>query len=299
MRLDARLTNGASTPKLKVMSGSAIQIWLRAKQRKALLSAYVYFAVTSAGGAILLLPTLGVVFLICKIVLLLALPAWIHPNLLAGLVAMLLPALLFVDCRRTERDDMSIIPLWLAREFFHAGPRLIFEGWQSMVRARQFVQIDAENCANVLACLLSKTTPTTREELRRAFPSLPWHEICPQLQLIDGVVLFRTVEKVSLVTPLRLELRQLLAQTHSTGVPEGEPQAIPVDEPQRLSPREILGVSDRASLAEIKIAYRNRVKECHPDRFSTLDEESRKLAEEWTKAINAAYATLLAQRSAR
>ena len=54
-----------------------------------------------------------------------------------------------------------------------------------------------------------------------------------------------------------------------------------------------------ASLAEIKTAYRNRVKECHPDRFSTLDEQSRQLAEEWTKAINAAYASLLAQRNAR
>jgi hypothetical protein len=292
------LTNLLSGPKLKSMSGSALQIWLRAKQRKALLSAYFYFAITSVGGAIALLPTLGVPFLICKLLLLLALPAWTHPNLLAAAVAALLPGLLFVDCRRAERDDMSIIPLWLAREFFHIGPRLMFDGWQSMARARQFARIDTESCAEVVACLLSKTTATTREELSRAFPSLQWHEISPQLQLIDGVVLFRTVEKVSLVAPLRLELRQLLAATRSAEAPE-EPQAIPVDEPQRLSAREILGVSDRASLAEIKIAYRNRVKECHPDRFSTLDEESRRLAEEWTKAINAAYASLLAQRSAR
>lgn len=240
---------------------------------------------------------MGIVFLACKLLLLLALPAWSHPNLLAGLVAALLPGLLFVDCRRAERDDMSIIPLWLAREFFHVGPRLIFDGWQSMARARQFARVDVETCAEVLTCLLSKATPTTREELRRALPSLFWDEIASQLQLIDGVVLFRTVEKVSLVAPLRLELRQLLAQTRSAEAPEQGPQAIPVDEPQQLSPREILGVSDRASLAEIKIAYRNRVKECHPDRFSTLDQESRELAEEWTKAINAAYAELLGRRS--
>jgi len=52
-------------------------------------------------------------------------------------------------------------------------------------------------------------------------------------------------------------------------------------------------VAATASAAEIKAAYRHRVKECHPDRFTNTDEQSRRLAEEWTKAINAAYAELL------
>jgi len=55
----------------------------------------------------------------------------------------------------------------------------------------------------------------------------------------------------------------------------------------------ILGVSALASAAEIKTAYRTRVKECHPDRFPNVDAQSRELAEEWTKAVNAAYAELL------
>ena len=254
---------------------------------------------TSLGGALALLPNLGFTFLICKLLLLLAFPAWPHPGLCAGLVAVSLPGLLFVDCRRAERDDMSVIPLWLAREYFHIGPRLILNGWQCMVRARDFARIDIESCAEVLAYVLSKASAISRDELSRAFPALLWDEIAPQLQLIDGVTVFRTVQKVSLAGPLRLELRQFLIQAAPAAAPEEEPQAVPVIEPQQLSAREILGVSDRASVAEIKIAYRNRVKECHPDRFSNLDEESRRLAEEWTKAINAAYASLVAQRNAR
>jgi len=141
--------------------------------------------------------------------------------------------------------------------------------------------------------LATKTTPTSREELQRVFPWLAWEEIVPQLRVIDGVILFRGRNSVSLLAPLRFELRQLLAHIPKTEMPREEPEAVPVEEPQSLSPHEILGISANASTAEIKTAYRNRVKECHPDRFPNIDDKSRELAEEWTKAVNAAYAELV------
>jgi hypothetical protein len=276
------------------MSGSVIQAWLSLKQRKALVSAWLYFATTVVTGILALLPNLGIAFLFCKLFLLLAVPTMPHPNIWAFILTTPLVPLLFADCIRAERDDMGIIPLWLAREYFHTGPRLILEGSQQITRARKFSQIDTVSCAEVLAYLTSKTTPTACEELARIFPSLCWKEIVPQLRLIDGVILFRNAKSVSLLAPLRLELRQLHAHIPNAEIPKEEPEAIPVDEPQHLSPHEILGVSSGASSAEIKTAYRNRVKECHPDRFPNVDEQSRQLAEEWTKAINAAYAALLA-----
>jgi hypothetical protein len=274
------------------MSGSAIKTWLSLKQRKTLLSARLYFVATSVAGIAALLPTLGIAFLIAKLLLLVAFPMMIHPDTWAWVLTMPFGVLLFADSIRAERDDMAIIPLWLAREYFHLGPRLILDGRQGMVRARQLLRIDLESCAKILAYLVSKTTPTSCEDLARVFPSLAWDEIVPQLRSIEGVILFRDVKSVSLLAPLRLELRQLPADVPNAEIPPEEPEAIPVDEPQQLSSREILGVSALASAAEIKTAYRNRVKECHPDRFPNMDEPSRELAEEWTKAINAAYAEL-------
>jgi curved DNA-binding protein CbpA len=75
-----------------------------------------------------------------------------------------------------------------------------------------------------------------------------------------------------------------------------EPEPVSVDEPENLSPCEILGVGADASIAKIKVAYRNRVKQCHPDRFAGMDEDSRMLAEEWTKALNAAYESLVIRK---
>ncbi len=275
------------------MSGSAIQTWLAIKQKKALLAARIYFISTLTGGTLALLPNLGIGFLIGKIMLLLVFPTALHLDIWAWLLAAALMVLLFVDCIRAERDDMAIIPFWLAREYFHMGPRIILDGRDGMIRARQFARIEKELCADVLAYLVSKTTPTSRQELTRAFPSLSWVEIVPQLRTIEGVLLFRDVQSVSLVAPLRRELRQWIAQASAREIPPEEPETIPVNEPQQLSPSEILGIPIGASTAEIKTAYRNRVKECHPDRFSNVDEQSRELAEEWTKAINAAYAELL------
>jgi curved DNA-binding protein CbpA len=68
--------------------------------------------------------------------------------------------------------------------------------------------------------------------------------------------------------------------------------AVPVNEPEKLSAYEILGLSASASRVDIKAAYRKRIKECHPDLFAGMDQQAQVLAERWTKALNAAYAKL-------
>jgi DnaJ-class molecular chaperone len=114
--------------------------------------------------------------------------------------------------------------------------------------------------------------------------------------LIEGVLLLRNKERVTLTMALRFELRQFLRHERPVEMADDVPPE-PMKEPEQLTPFEILGISSSASLREIKTAYRTRVKECHPDRFATMDENSRQLAEEWTKGLNAAYESLLAQRA--
>ncbi len=294
------MTAGRFGSKLPAMSDGVIKGWLETKQRKTLLSARWYFLLTAIGGTIALSLNLGIAYIFIRIVLLLAAPVAIHTGTLAWILATPVVVLLFVDCRRAERDDMTIIPLWLAREYFHTGPRLILEGWRSLERARQLSRIDVEACAEILTFLVSKSTPTSRQEFMRTFSGLGWDEMAAQLRLIDGLILFRSGDQISLLAPLRLELRRLLNEApRQQEYHQEEPEAVPVSEPQRLSPREILGVSATASAAEIKSAYRNRMKECHPDRFANMDEQSRYLAEEWTKALNAAYEELVGQRNGR
>jgi hypothetical protein len=54
----------------------------------------------------------------------------------------------------------------------------------------------------------------------------------------------------------------------------------------------ILGVSETASELEIKAAYRNLLKQIHPDTVSTLSPDVRRMAESATTEIIAAYAVL-------
>lgn len=283
--------------KMRPMSTSAIEGWLLEKQRRALYSARLYFTVTSLAGSLALLVNFVIACVLLKSLLLLFFPRMPAAGLCACILALPLMILLFRDCVRADRDDMSVIPMWLAREYFHAGPRLILEGWHDLARARGFARIDRDLCAEVLEYLAKKATPTSREELAHAFPMLVWERIASQLRWIEGVILFRGGKSVSLMAPLRMELRQVLGETISAEMHAEEPEATPVNDPSQLSSHEILGVPATASAAEIKAAYRNRVKECHPDRFANLDARSRQLAEEWTKALNAAYADMMGERS--
>ena len=55
---------------------------------------------------------------------------------------------------------------------------------------------------------------------------------------------------------------------------------------------EILGVPSSADQDQIRKAFRERVRGCHPDRVASLDEDLRKLAEEKMVGLNEAYSVL-------
>jgi curved DNA-binding protein CbpA len=55
---------------------------------------------------------------------------------------------------------------------------------------------------------------------------------------------------------------------------------------------DILGIAVEADQAEIRRAFRERVRACHPDRVANLDVDLRQLAEEKMVQLNEAYAVL-------
>lgn len=60
-------------------------------------------------------------------------------------------------------------------------------------------------------------------------------------------------------------------------------------EPEGPSWRAVLGVSAGASWREVTAAYRELITKNHPDKVAHLSERIRKVAEEETRRINAAY----------
>lgn len=292
--------------KVSAVAVYSVKTWLKKKQGRAVLYGWAYLLLAGFVGCVIAFLTAGLFFLFFKLIVLIVIPMWPHPNIVAALLTSPIVVLAFIDSRNASRDDMSILPLWLAREYFDIGPRLVWTGIREFLWAERFAQIDTDTCANVLGYVAADSTPVSRAELTRAFPGLNWAKLISELELIDGVILFRYEMRISLLMPLRLELRQFVGKRMRVEMPPGaeppprpepEPEIEPVREPERLSAFQILGISEKATIAEIKLAYRSRMKEWHPDRFPNLDEESRRMAEDWTKALNAAYEELLRQRN--
>lgn len=81
-----------------------------------------------------------------------------------------------------------------------------------------------------------------------------------------------------------------------TGPEEAQYTYAPPPEPGVKTWYEELKVSPTASVTEIQQAYKSLIRQYHPDKVATLGEELRALAEEKSKAINAAYQTALNER---
>ena len=63
----------------------------------------------------------------------------------------------------------------------------------------------------------------------------------------------------------------------------------PSPDAEEIAHWQVLGLSRRVTLEELKKQHRARIKAYHPDKVAALGPKLRELAEEETKKINAAY----------
>jgi DnaJ-domain-containing protein 1 len=76
---------------------------------------------------------------------------------------------------------------------------------------------------------------------------------------------------------------------YESDIASGEEVAAAADSPSDEDWIRILGVSESATIQEVKKAYKTLIKQNHPDRVQGMSQAFKKLAEVETKKINAAY----------
>ena len=283
----------------------AIAGWLEQKRRTDRASAAVISLLAlGSGTAVFLLTTLVVYTLLA-----LFSGTSFHSDLRVWVIALGVTAGIFVLSMKGRQDDYQLrldpMGYWVFKDIFSVSPRLILEGLRQVRRCGQLGELNVAACAQALAYLAAQNAAVTWRELMQHCPQLTGRRLREQLSLLDGVLfLGEDAPRVTLMDPFRLRLRWMLDQDRKSGKwreparpkPEPTPQAVPLNEPEKLSAYEILGLSPLASATQIKIAYRKRVKECHPDLFADMDLQAKAMAERWTRALNAAYATLNPKR---
>lgn len=280
----------------------AIARWLEQKRRTDRAWAAALSLVALSSGAIVFLLTALLVFTVLYLVS----NRYVHSVFWAGLAALGLTGWLYARAMEGQRYgvDLELDPMgfWIIKDICSVGPRLLVDGLRQVRCRRRLEELHVAACARALAYLAGKNAAVPREDLMRHCPQLSWERLREELLLLDGVLfLGKDGSRVTLIEPFRLRLRAMLEpERQSAGKRPEEarprreppPEAAPVGDPEILGAYEILGLLPSASMAEIKAAYRKRVKACHPDLFAGMGPHATALAERWTRALNAAYATL-------
>jgi hypothetical protein len=279
----------------------AIARWLEHKRRAERAWAAVICVVALSCGTVVFLLTTFVIYTVVRIVSV----TYAHSEIFSEVVALGLTAWSYARImkRRRHQLDLELDPmgLWIFKDLYSIGPRMLLEGLLQVRHCAQLGELNVAACVRVLTYLAEKNAAVSRDDLLSHCAQMPWERLREQLLLLDGVLfLGEDGSRVTLMEPFRLLLRSMLPPQPSASKrpeparprPQPAPDAMPLNEPEKLSAYELLGLSPSASWVEIKAAYRKRVKACHPDLFAGTDEQARALAERWTKALNAAYATL-------
>ncbi len=188
-------------------------------------------------------------------------------------------------------------------QLFYTGPQWFVSAISMFYKSFTLLRMDMENCAKILLILFQKGSRVSLTELAQLVPDCNAPKIFPQLRDIAGVIFLQNEPSgISITSDLRAEISRVLGvktkpqaepkfyrQTKSPPPPR-TPKPVVVEGPP--GPHQVLGVSRSATLAEIKAAYRRQIKQCHPDRFATLNKDWQQMAEQRAKTVNAAYATL-------
>ena len=253
----------------------------------------------------------------------------VHVGVIGGL-SVGFTVLLFVANHHSSRDAMGYYPLrnqaapaggvWglllallagpditgdLGRDLLLTGPRLVTSCARNLRDAVRLARTDMKTAVETLAILSRRFHRTSLSDLSKLLPGRDPMETLFKLQEMDFVLfLSREPAGVILTLETREELDELLGpavdRARGPTIAEEPPEPEPEPEPE-LEPDEyqeyyaLLGVKPTATLAEMKSAYRHRIKQCHPDKFAGRGEDFRKLAEERAKALNEAYEILKAR----
>lgn len=129
------------------------------------------------------------------------------------------------------------------------------------------------------------------DQLSRAFPSVNFVILIPQLRLLNGFVWLSAGNGVCILgSDLKSEMR---SQLQFDPDPWREPEPAPPEQECPLSEEHqwfaVLELDAYASLAQVKGRYRMLARQFHPDHHRNESLDAQQVAEERMKAINEAY----------